>query len=66
MANDLMTNIGEITRTEKSNMIMFTADKNSMDKIKELSDEDFEKEISYMDNDMKMFLKLARNHRGEK
>lgn len=62
MANDLITNNGEITRTENSKMIVFTADKNSMNKIKELSDEDFEKEISLMDDDMKMFLRLARNH----
>lgn len=62
LSNDLMTNTGEITRTENSNVIMFTADKNSMDKIKGLSDEEFEKHISSMDNDMKMFLRLARNH----
>ena len=62
MTNDLITNDGEITRTENPNVIMFTADKNSMDKIKGLSDEDFEKHISLMDEHMQTFLRIARNH----
>lgn len=62
MTNELVTNDGEITRTENSRMTVFTADKNSMDKIKGLSDEEFEKHISSMDGHMQTFLRIARNH----
>lgn len=44
---------------------VYNANKEAMDKIKALSDKDFEKEISKFSEDTQMFMRLAREHNNE-
>lgn len=44
---------------------VYNANKEAMDRIKALSDKDFEKEISQFPEDTQMFMRLAREHNNE-
>lgn len=59
MANELTVG-AEITIVQQSDMNMYSANKKAMDRIKTLSDSDFEKEISELDCDTQFFLRIAR------
>lgn len=69
MAIDIITGPGRgedpatpaITRCESGSCITYTADKSVIEKIKSLSDEDFEKEISGFDPGMQTFFRMMRN-----
>lgn len=45
---------------------VYNANKEAMDRIKALSDKDFEKEISKFPEDTQMFMRLAREHNNGK
>jgi hypothetical protein len=57
--NELATG-AEITIVQKGNMNMYNANKQAMDLINSLSDEEFEKEVSELDFDKQAFLRMAR------
>lgn len=57
--NELATG-AEITIVQQGNMIMCNANKQAMDLINSLSDEEFEKEVSELDFDKQAFLRMVR------
>lgn len=63
--NDLITESAEINISSNPYCNKFEANKKAMDRIKALSDKDFEKEISKFSEDTQMFLRLAREHNNE-
>jgi hypothetical protein len=50
---------------ERGKVSVYNANKEAMNRIKALSDKDFEKEISQFPEDTQMFMRLAREHNNE-
>lgn len=60
--NELATRTGQIDITNNGAITNFFADKAAIERIKALSDADFEKEIASFDNDTQTFFRLAREY----
>lgn len=57
--NELTTG-AEIIIVHQGNMNIYNANKEAMDLIRSLSDEEFEKEVAELDFDKRAFLRMAR------
>jgi hypothetical protein len=57
--NELATG-ADISIVNQGNMSIYNANKQAMDRIKSLNDEDFEKEVAKFDFGMQAFLRMAR------
>ena len=54
----------DISIVNNNGVTCYNANKEAMDRIKALSDSDFEKEISKFPDDTQMFMRLAREHKN--
>jgi hypothetical protein len=59
--NELATG-ADISIVNQGNMSIYNANKQAIDKIKSLSDTEFEKAIADFDSDTQKFLRIAREH----
>lgn len=57
-----IANQGQIDITQSGNVCTYNADAKAVERIKSLSDSDFEKEVAKFPYDTQTFLRLARNH----
>lgn len=60
--NGLTTNNADINIISNGGIGCYSANKQAMDKIKSLSDEEFEKEMVNYDSDTQEFFRIAREH----
>ena len=60
--NELATNNADINIISNGGIGCYSANKQAVDKIKSLSDTDFEKAIEDFDSDTQKFLRIAREH----
>lgn len=64
MMDELIKQKADIEIVNHGGIGVCNANKEAMDRIKSLSDADFEKEISKFPEDTKMFMRLAREHKN--
>ena len=62
MMDELIKPKADIEIVNHAGIGVYNANKEAMDRIKALSDKDFEKEISKFPEDTQMFLRMAREH----
>lgn len=60
--NGLTTNNADITIISNDRIGCYSANKQAIDKIKSLSDEELEKAIADFDSDTQEFFRIAREH----
>lgn len=60
--NGLTTNNADINIISNGGIGCYNANKQAMEKIKSLSDTDFEKAIADFDSDTQTFFRIAREH----
>lgn len=60
--DELIKQKADIEIVNHAGIVVYNANKEAMDRIKSLSDADFEKEISHFSEDTQMFMRLARKH----
>ena len=60
--NELATNNANINIINNGGIGCYSANKQAVEKIKSLSDEEFEKEIVNYDSDTQTFFRIAREH----
>jgi hypothetical protein len=66
MMDELIKSKPDIEIVNHDGIGVYNANKEAMDRIKSLSDKDFEKEISQFPEDTQMFMRLAREHNNGK
>lgn len=64
MMDELIKQKADIEIVNHAGISVYNANKEAMDRIKSLSDADFEKEISKFPEDTQMFMRLAREHKN--
>lgn len=65
MMDELIKSKADIEIVNHAGIGVYNANKEAMNRIKSLSDSDFEKEISQFPEDTQTFLRLARGHKNE-
>lgn len=60
MGKEIIKNDAQITHIDKKNYGVYSANKQFVERVKNASDADFEKELQTMSKDMQAFLRIVR------